>query len=335
MKDGSGGGFTTLAPHTAAPSERPWGETPLTRQYVIGNGRPSKAPSRRHLVRGAAALSVVLVAAVGVTVAVADSGTSDRSAAPAPVADGRPATDDAERPADRAPGSAPEAAGEPGAVALPEVSPVIPDAAAQVTVGDRIREQAEQQQIQADVNADREEARIRSVRIAAQRRAAEVVRAARARTERAREKAQDVPEAGPSRGTSDEFVLPLASYTITSTFGDKGALWSSGRHTGLDFAAPTGKPLRAIGDGTVADVTTRGAFGNRTVLRLDDGTELWFCHQDSTAVTAGQKVRAGEVIGTVGATGNVTGPHLHLEVHAPGGAGIDPMVWLAEKGLSL
>ena len=64
-----------------------------------------------------------------------------------------------------------------------------------------------------------------------------------------------------------------------------------------------------------------------------DGTELWYCHQTSIAVGVGQKLRAGQVLGYVGATGNVTGPHLHLEVHPDGGAPIDPYVALVSRGL--
>lgn len=92
-------------------------------------------------------------------------------------------------------------------------------------------------------------------------------------------------------------------------------MWSSGYHTGLDFAAPTGTPIKAIHSGTVKSAGWSGAYGYRTVLELDDGTELWFCHQSSIGVSVGQKVSTGESIGRVGATGNVTGPHLHLEVH--------------------
>jgi murein DD-endopeptidase MepM/ murein hydrolase activator NlpD len=112
-------------------------------------------------------------------------------------------------------------------------------------------------------------------------------------------------------------------------------MWSSGYHTGLDFAAPTGTLIKAIHSGTITEAGWAGSYGYRTILTLDDGTELWFCHQSSINVKVGQKVSTGEVIGRVGATGNVTGPHLHLEVH-PGGqaTGIDPMTWLHGKGLN-
>ncbi len=70
------------------------------------------------------------------------------------------------------------------------------------------------------------------------------------------------------------------------------------------------------------------------MLTLDDGTEIWYAHQSSINVSVGQKVNTGDVIGRVGATGNVTGAHLHLEVHT-GSGGIDPAAWLAGKGLSI
>ncbi len=67
-----------------------------------------------------------------------------------------------------------------------------------------------------------------------------------------------------------------------------------------------------------------GAYGNRTVITLRDGTDIWYCHQSRIAVTVGQTVDPGEVIGYTGSTGNVTGPHLHLEVHPHGGGPVDP-----------
>jgi len=125
------------------------------------------------------------------------------------------------------------------------------------------------------------------------------------------------------------------SYTITGTFGQAGSMWSSGYHTGLDFAAPTGTLIKAIHSGTVTEAGWAGSYGYRTIITLDDGTELWFCHQSSISVSVGQKVATGDVIGRIGATGNVTGPHLHLEVHPNGqSTGIDPMTWLRSKGLN-
>ncbi len=128
-------------------------------------------------------------------------------------------------------------------------------------------------------------------------------------------------------------VLPVSNYRLTAHFGAGGDLWSSD-HTGLDFAAPSGTPLRAIDNATVTFVGYDGSYGNKTVLTLEDGTELWYCHQSTQSVAVGQKVSAGDVIGTVGSTGNSTGPHLHLEVRPGGGDPVDPEVALAEWGLN-
>ncbi len=128
-------------------------------------------------------------------------------------------------------------------------------------------------------------------------------------------------------------VLPVSGYQLTAHFGAGGSMWSSD-HTGLDFAAPSGTPLRAIDGGTVTFVGYDGAYGNKTVLTLEDGTELWYCHQSTQSVSVGQEVAAGDVIGTVGSTGNSTGPHLHLEVRPAGGSPVDPMDWLIAEGLT-
>jgi murein DD-endopeptidase MepM/ murein hydrolase activator NlpD len=128
------------------------------------------------------------------------------------------------------------------------------------------------------------------------------------------------------------FVLPVAHYRLTGRFGDRSGLWSS-VHTGLDFAAPSGTPIRNIGAGRIVSTGYDGRYGEKTVLRLLDGTELWICHQSRVDVTAGERVTRGEVIGTVGSTGNVTGPHLHLEVHPGGLDPADPFSWLRAHGL--
>lgn len=129
----------------------------------------------------------------------------------------------------------------------------------------------------------------------------------------------------------NKWVLPLDNYRLTATFGEYG-LWSS-YHTGLDFAAPSGTPIRAVTNGVVTSAGSDGAYGNKTVITLEDGTELWFCHQSSFAVSTGDTVRSGEVIGYVGSTGHVTGPHLHLEVRPGGGDPVDPDAALRVHGV--
>jgi hypothetical protein len=128
--------------------------------------------------------------------------------------------------------------------------------------------------------------------------------------------------------------IPLGSFTLTAGFGQCSLLWAH-CHTGLDFAAPEGTPIQAVASGVVTDVGWAGAYGNRTVVTLTDGTELWYCHQSAFEVSMGQTVTRGQVIGRVGATGNVTGPHLHLEVRPGGGDPVDPYPALIAHGLTL
>ena len=127
-------------------------------------------------------------------------------------------------------------------------------------------------------------------------------------------------------------VLPLASYDVSAGFGLTGPLWEA-QHGGQDFGASIGDPLVAVADGTITEVADAGPYGLRTILTLPDGTEVWYCHQTSVSVVAGDTVRMTYEIGTVGSTGNSTGPHLHLEVRPAGGSPIDPMDWLRTAGL--
>ena len=129
----------------------------------------------------------------------------------------------------------------------------------------------------------------------------------------------------------NKWLLPLDAYQITATFGQYG-LWAS-YHTGLDFNGNTGDPIHAIANGTVTSTGYDGAYGNKTVVTLDDGTEIWYCHQTEIYVSVGERVNGGETIGTVGATGNVTGSHLHLEVRPGGGGPVDPFQAFVEHGI--
>ncbi|MFF9046125.1 M23 family metallopeptidase [Streptomyces parvulus] len=200
----------------------------------------------------------------------------------------------------------------------------------------RIMAQAEQQQAQVETKAAAEAA------AAAEKKAAEAAAKAEKEAEakaaaakkKAEEEAAKKAEAERLAKLAKQFTLPTSSYTISSTFGQAGAYWSSGHHTGLDFAAPTGTLLKAVHSGTITSAGWDGSYGYKTVLTLDDGTEIWYAHQSSISVSVGQEVTTGDVIGRVGATGNVTGAHLHMEVHPGGGSGIDPMAWLQSKGLT-
>jgi murein DD-endopeptidase MepM/ murein hydrolase activator NlpD len=127
------------------------------------------------------------------------------------------------------------------------------------------------------------------------------------------------------------YRLPVAGYHLTAGFGEGGGLWSHG-HTGQDFACPTGTPIHAVATGTIISAGWDGAYGWKTVERLDDGTDIWYAHQSAMLVRSG-RVYAGEVIGRVGSTGNTTGPHLHLEVRPHGGDPINPMPWLRAHGM--
>ena len=113
---------------------------------------------------------------------------------------------------------------------------------------------------------------------------------------------------------TEQWVLPVAGYRLTAGFGQTSSLWST-VHTGTDFAAPSGTTIVSVARGAVTEVGYEGAYGNRTV-------------------SAGDVVDPGQPIGSVGATGNVTGPHLHLEVRPAGGDPVDPYAILVDHGVT-
>ena len=127
------------------------------------------------------------------------------------------------------------------------------------------------------------------------------------------------PQVAAARRASDVsrsargWVLPVAHYRITARFGESGPSWEF-RHTGLDFQAPWGTPVRAVADAQVAAVALHPLYGRILVLRTRSGVTLWYCHLSSVAVREGQRVLAGQRVGRIGDTGNASGPHLHLEV---------------------
>jgi murein DD-endopeptidase MepM/ murein hydrolase activator NlpD len=107
-------------------------------------------------------------------------------------------------------------------------------------------------------------------------------------------------------------------YKVTTPFGVAGKRWSSGRHEGVDYAAPVGAIVVAPCDGKVVLVgqVWGAAFGQHSVLLKVEGGHLLFAHLSSYKVKVGQNLKAGDFIGKVGKEGNVTGPHLHMELQA-------------------
>ncbi|MDT3399388.1 transglycosylase family protein [Streptomyces sp. B1866] len=133
------------------------------------------------------------------------------------------------------------------------------------------------------------------------------------------------------------FVAPVANAALGTAYHVAGSNWSSGYHTGVDFPVATGTQVRAVGDATVVAAGPGGAYGNQVVLKHADGKYSQYAHLSQVSVSVGQTVSAGQQIGLSGATGNVTGPHLHFEVRTgPGyGTDIDPLAYLRAKGVAI
>ena len=129
---------------------------------------------------------------------------------------------------------------------------------------------------------------------------------------------------------------PIKGHKVSTPFGVKGARWSSGKHEGIDIAAPVGTEILAPCDGKVAKVGQcwGAAFGQNSVLLKVEEGHLLFAHCSKALVKVGDKVSKGQKIALVGADGNVTGPHLHMELQkGPGwvkGGGLDPKAILAK-----
>ncbi len=143
------------------------------------------------------------------------------------------------------------------------------------------------------------------------------------------------PDAGgPAQGTPTQPVAQVGACgtlqlsapvkgTVTSNYGPRGGR----NHDGVDIAAPTGTPVRAAECGVVSSRGAQGGYGNMVCVKHSSRFETCYAHLSRYAVSAGQEVRKGQVIGHVGCTGSCTGPHVHFETRVDGQAK-DPSPYL-------
>jgi murein DD-endopeptidase MepM/ murein hydrolase activator NlpD len=214
-----------------------------------------------------------------------------------------------------------------------------------------------QRKLTAGDRASREE----GARIAAENlRRAIAARVAAANRRQAAESAPDAHEAaastaaprprdsgssGSSSGSSGDSggggggVTPVPGGVIGAAFGEYGS-WSR-YHTGIDFRAGHGTPIRAVKSGVVLYAGNSGDWaGNHVAIKHGDGMTTMSSHMSSIAVRAGQTVRAGQIIGYVGATGRAFGAHLHFELYPAGVkygdvySAINPQPWLRARGVT-
>jgi murein DD-endopeptidase MepM/ murein hydrolase activator NlpD len=126
------------------------------------------------------------------------------------------------------------------------------------------------------------------------------------------------------------FVMPVKGI-FTSNFGYRWGVL----HAGIDIANSIGTPIHAVSDGVVIAAGPTAGYGMWVKLRHADGTVTLYGHVNTAMVSVGQRVMAGDQIATVGNRGNSTGPHLHFEVLLGGSQRVDPVPWLAKRGLSV
>ncbi|WP_229686432.1 M23 family metallopeptidase [Longimycelium tulufanense] len=126
------------------------------------------------------------------------------------------------------------------------------------------------------------------------------------------------------------FVRP-AEGIFTSGYGGRWGTF----HYGIDIANRIGTPIYSVAEGIVLDSGPASGFGLWVRVQHKDGTITVYGHVDRTLVRVGQKVAAGQQIATMGNRGFSTGPHLHFEVWNAGNKKINPVPWLAERGIQV
>lgn len=141
---------------------------------------------------------------------------------------------------------------------------------------------------------------------------------------------------GPEGGLATGWTRPVDG-PLGTPYHQRGGAWSSGMHTGIDFTVSTGTTVKAAGAGKVVTAGSGGSYGNQIVIKHADNTYSQYGHLSKISVSTGDRLKAGQKIGLSGATGNVSGPHLHFEIRTgPAyGSDIDPTAFLRKRGVKL
>ncbi|MEU7468994.1 M23 family metallopeptidase [Streptomyces sp. NPDC044984] len=137
------------------------------------------------------------------------------------------------------------------------------------------------------------------------------------------------------------WIDPVKSYKLSASFAQNGGMWAS-KHSGQDYAVPTGTPVMAVHGGTVVKAGPNGAgdgpaYGNAIVVKHGNGTYSQYAHLSQVNVKIGQIVKTGQKIALSGNTGNSSGPHLHFEIRTTPnyGSAVDPAKFLRAKGVTV
>ncbi|MER5477201.1 M23 family metallopeptidase [Streptomyces sp. NPDC002734] len=137
------------------------------------------------------------------------------------------------------------------------------------------------------------------------------------------------------------WVDPVQKYKLSASFAQNGGMWAH-KHSGQDFAVPTGTKVFAVHEGTVVKAGGWGAgdgpaYGNAVVIKHGNGTYSQYAHLSKVQVSVGEKVNTGEQIALSGNTGNSSGPHLHFEIRTSAnyGTAVNPVQFLAAKGVKV
>ncbi|WP_432139107.1 MULTISPECIES: M23 family metallopeptidase [unclassified Streptomyces] len=147
-------------------------------------------------------------------------------------------------------------------------------------------------------------------------------------------------EATAAKSTAS-WVDPVKKYKLSASFAQAGSMWTA-KHSGQDFAVPSGTKVVAAHGGTVVKAGGNGAgdgpaYGNAVVIKHAKGVYSQYAHLSRIDVKVGQVVKTGQRIALSGNTGNSSGPHLHFEIRkTPNyGSAINPVSFLRAKGVKV